>query len=72
MVVPVKTGATFDPGQARELFENTPFAPSTVFGGFAFQPSLDGRRFLALVQAQGEAPATSITLVVNWTAGLKK
>jgi eukaryotic-like serine/threonine-protein kinase len=72
MVVAVKAGATFDPGQTRVLFENIPFVPSTIFGGFSFQPSPDGQRFLALVQAQGEGPASPITVVVNWAAGLKK
>jgi Tol biopolymer transport system component len=64
MSVPVKLGATFERGQARLLFEG--------FHGPGLEPSADGQRFLALVPAEGDAPAAAITVVTNWQATLKK
>jgi Tol biopolymer transport system component len=72
MAVPFTTGAAFEPGQAHALFENSPITTNPT-GGFPFQPSPDGQRFLALVDAEGDASsAPPITIVTNWQAGLKK
>jgi hypothetical protein len=39
--------------------------------GYQYDVSADGQRFLAIV-ANGQGTADSLTLVQNWTAGLKK
>jgi eukaryotic-like serine/threonine-protein kinase len=57
-----------DSGELRERFERE----ARTIGSLNHPHISTLRRFLALVQAQGEAPATPITLVVNWAAGLKK
>jgi Tol biopolymer transport system component len=72
MVVPVKTGATFELGEVRTLFENVPFALSSTALMFTFQPSSDGQRFLALLQTQGEASAPPITVITNWAGAAAK
>jgi Tol biopolymer transport system component len=58
VVVPVKSGVTFERGQARVLW------PSVQLDGLA--RSVDGQRFLALVPAEGAAQAAPITVVTNW------
>jgi hypothetical protein len=47
--------------------------PSSLGQGYFYDVSADGQRFLVNTAAEGteRAPAP-ITLVVNWTAGLKK
>jgi serine/threonine protein kinase len=73
MALSVKTGPVFEPAQARVLFESVPIAIAGGTGGFRFQPSPDGQRFLALVEAEGDLPAAPpITITTNWTMGLKK
>jgi Tol biopolymer transport system component len=73
MALSVKTGAIFEPAQSHVLFESVPIAIAGGTGGFRFQPSPDGQRFLALVEAEGDVPgAPPITIATNWTAGLKK
>jgi len=71
MAVPVKTGGapsgSFEAGQALPLFEIEP-GP----GGRPYQPARDGQRFLVNVTAGDTAAAPPITVVLNWTAGLKK
>jgi eukaryotic-like serine/threonine-protein kinase len=62
--VPVTADATFARGQARTLFENVPFAGT-------FQPSADGRRFLAVV-TEGEPQAPPVVVITNWQTTLKK
>ena len=65
MAVPIKLGATVEPGIPQELFASA--------GIIDFAPSPDGQRFLVNVPAGGEgATAPPITVVLNWTAGLKK
>jgi serine/threonine protein kinase len=73
MALSVKTGPVFEPAQARVLFESVPIAIAGGTGGFRFQPSPDGQRFLALVEAEGDLPAAPpITITTNWAMGLKK
>jgi serine/threonine protein kinase len=76
MAVPVKSGsgssAIFEPGAPQPLFriELVPAAPTA---SSPYQPSANGERFLVNVQAGGEGTqAPPITVVLNWTAGLKK
>ncbi len=63
-------GATFEVGAVRTLFAVRP-RPMVTLGDYPYDVSADGQRFLvnALVEERASA---AITLVVNWTAGLKK
>ena len=58
--------ATFEVGAVKPLFELRPAG-----GGYRYDVSLDGQRFLvnALPEQAASAP---ITVVVNWTAGLRQ
>jgi hypothetical protein len=68
--VPVKSTATFEAGSPQALFEIQPlFSPSS--GRFAYQPTVDGQRFLVLANTGGSAPLP-INVVLNWQSGLKK
>jgi serine/threonine protein kinase len=76
MAVPVKTGngssGVFEPGAPQPLFRIEPVAanPTSIT---PYMPSANGERFLVNVQAGGEGTqAPPITVVLNWTAGLKK
>ncbi len=72
MAVEVKTGAeTFEAGTPKQLFEIRAAALSGSGGAAAFDASADGRRFLVAIPVQ-EASFTPITLVLNWTADLKR
>jgi eukaryotic-like serine/threonine-protein kinase len=64
----VKSGARFEAGVPKPLFESH-FGAVTAFNGW-FDVSKDGRFLIPQVVA----PVTSepMTVVVNWTAGLKK
>jgi dipeptidyl aminopeptidase/acylaminoacyl peptidase len=67
MAVPVKTGAAFEAGAPRALFEtNLPTTPQRQ----VYSVAPDGQRFL--LDAPVEAASAPIILVQNWTAGLKK
>jgi serine/threonine protein kinase len=74
--VPVKTGSgssgAFEPGAPQPLFRIEPVAANPT-AGIPYMPAANGERFLVNVQAGGEGTqAPPITLVLNWTAGLKK
>jgi serine/threonine protein kinase len=76
MGMPVKTGSgspgAFEPGVPQPLFRIEPVNTS-VSSTIPYQPSANGERFLVNVQAGGEGTqAPPITVVLNWTAGLKK
>ncbi len=60
-------GTTFDVGAVTPLFRVV--APGTP--GSFYQPSPDGKQFLVNMAPVNTTP-TPITVVVNWTAGLKK
>ena len=70
MVAPVISGESFDTGAASPLFE---FRAGTIL--FTFLPpyavTADGQRFLinTVVETEPNAP---LTVVTNWTAGVKK
>jgi serine/threonine protein kinase len=68
--VPVKSGATFEAGSPQALFEIQPLFPP-LGGRFAYQPTADGQRFLALANTGGTAPPP-VTVVLNWQVGLRK
>jgi dipeptidyl aminopeptidase/acylaminoacyl peptidase len=59
-------GSSFEVGAVRALFETRPYRTS----GAAFDVSADGQRFI--IKYAQEQPTAAITLVVNWTAELKK
>jgi serine/threonine protein kinase len=66
MSVLVKSGTNFQADAPRALFETTlPFAPTRQ----NYSVSPDGQRFLLNTPA---GTTSSITIVENWTAGLKK
>jgi hypothetical protein len=59
-------GPTLEVGTVRALFEVRPTGP-----GYVFDVTADGQRFL--ISASVEQNASSpITLVLNWTADLKR
>jgi hypothetical protein len=60
-------GASFEVGAVKPLFE-TRVVPT---GGYQYDVSADGQRFLIDTVPEQAAP-TPITVVLNWTAGLKK
>ena len=64
MVVPTKTGATFDAGVPASLFQ-APISVSPVIDQYAV--TRDGQRFIFAALGSSEVP---ITVVVNWAAGL--
>jgi len=79
MAVDVKTAPAFQAGTPHALFDShiwLPEAGSRVTSTFIFHydVSSDGQRFLVNTTQQTETPAASpgITVVLNWTAGLKK
>ena len=71
MAVPIKAGATIEAGTPSALFETTLFGGLAVGSSHQYDVTADGQRFLLNVPAE-EAASPAITLVLNWTAGLKK
>ncbi|HEV2021009.1 MAG TPA: hypothetical protein VGQ94_00620, partial [Terriglobales bacterium] len=68
MVAPItETGTNVEVGAVKTLFKLN--SPPGIFGSFSLAP--EGSRFLATTGTGGGAGA-SLTLVVNWTAELKK
>jgi len=72
MVVPVATTPAFAPGVPKALFA------TTILGGPAnvtrYDVTADGQKFLINSVPQETTPAgrpTPLTVVLNWTAGLK-
>ena len=62
MAVPVRPGSVFEAGTVTRLFE---------LRGSAYSVTRDGRRFVSN-EPIGAASSRPITVVLNWTAGLKK
>jgi hypothetical protein len=68
MAVQVAAGPSFD--DPKVLFQTR--APADVTANRThYVPSRDGQRFLVNTQTSDSSP-TPITVVLNWTAGLKK
>jgi hypothetical protein len=68
------TGVTFEASVPRALFDIAGSAvglvgPTSRSG--AFIPSADGQKFLVALQPPGQI-SNPLTIVLNWTAGLKK
>ncbi len=69
MATPVSTGAAFEAGSPRPLFQ-TRF-PAALYGGIhRYGVSADGQRFLMNVAV--EESATPITVVLNWFEELRR
>jgi Tol biopolymer transport system component len=68
MAVPVGSGPSF--GVPKPLFQ-TRVLPGVSPLRLNYVPSRDGRRFLVNTQ-NGDPPPNPITVVLNWTAGLKR
>ncbi|PYT58963.1 MAG: hypothetical protein DMG35_15905 [Acidobacteria bacterium] len=74
MAVPINSGTRLNAGRPRALFEIPPDARPWLQGGVdqrEYAASSDGQRFLIGVPV-GEESSTPLTVVVNWTAELKK
>jgi serine/threonine protein kinase/Tol biopolymer transport system component len=74
MAVPIKSGANFDAGTPQALFEIPPDVGPWLQGGVdqrEYAVSSDGQRFLIGVKV-GEESSAPLTVVVNWTAGLRR
>ncbi len=69
MAVDVKGDSTFQAGLPRELFDARVSGLTDV--RFHYAVSRDGQRFLVNSLSEGEG-TSPITVVLNWTAGLKK
>jgi hypothetical protein len=67
MAVDVKAGDTFENAVPRVLFESR----IKVYPGWQFDVTPDGQRFL-IDSDLVEASSAPITLVLNWTAGVKR
>src|SRR5688572_33289152 len=70
MAVDVKTAsAVLEAGQPKELFQTSAADLPDWMG--VYDVTADGKRFL-IISAQQESTASPITVVQNWTAGVKK
>jgi hypothetical protein len=70
MAVEVTPGAVFKSGQPKQLF---PQQFATIQGyGHNWDVTADGQRFLINTTDTGNTPQVPITVVLNWTAGLRK
>jgi len=70
MGVEVREGPTFDAGAATPLFQTRLRQHISAADLFSYDVSADGRRFLVNTDV-GEVASTPLTVVLNWTAGLK-
>jgi Tol biopolymer transport system component len=72
MAVEVKTSPKFDFGIPKALFAPRIYGTS-ITTGFRYAVAADGKRFLINTVAEAEGPETApVTVVLNWTAGLKR
>ena len=67
MSVPVKAGSTFEPGIPVALFDTHVRKPDDL----GYDVRADGQRFL-VNSAVEETSKTPISVILNWTALLKK
>lgn len=69
MAVPVTGGGAFEAGTPVPLFKTAISQPTGIRNQYAV--SADGRRFLIITPTR-EMQSAPLTVVLNWTAGLKK
>ncbi len=62
----------FQVGAVQTLFQTRPRLSTALFGIDPYDVSADGQRFLVNTLMQDTTSSAPITIVVNWTAGLKK
>jgi hypothetical protein len=72
MAVPVRSGSSFEFGVPVPLFATKTVSGAAFYAGYSHQYDVtpDGQRFL--LNTEADASATPITVVLNWTAALKK
>jgi Tol biopolymer transport system component len=70
MAVEVKAGSTFEPGATKPLFDTPVRFVGSSWPYDTYAVSADGQRFL--INDFTETSAPPITVVLNWTADLKK
>ena len=68
MAVTMQTSPRFAAGVPQTLFSAPTLIPGNVRG---YDVSPDGSRFLVAMPATGEREMPSVTVIVNWQAGLK-
>jgi serine/threonine protein kinase/roadblock/LC7 domain-containing protein len=71
MAVEVKQGPTFEAGEAKPLFQTRTREHVSSNDVFSYDVSADGQRFLVNTDV-GEVISSPLTVVVNWTAELRK
>ncbi|MGH9316914.1 MAG: protein kinase domain-containing protein, partial [Thermoanaerobaculia bacterium] len=71
MTVDVKAGAKFEADAARPLFQTRRREHISAADLFSYDVSADGQRFLVNTDV-GEAASSPLTVVLNWTAELKR
>ena len=67
MAVDIATSPAFRAGKPHPL--GVSFPADNTLGGFVWDATADGRRFVGLADKGGPEP---YTVVLNWQAGLKK
>jgi serine/threonine protein kinase/Tol biopolymer transport system component len=73
MAVPVTTGATLQAGVPMKLFDTGMRGTlSTSYTRNQYVNTSDGQRFLIDHEPRGRAPASSITVVVDWMASITR
>ncbi len=70
MAVEVKQGSAFEAGAARPLFQTRRREHISSTDLFSYDVSADGQRFLVNTDV-GEVASSPLTVVLNWTAGLR-
>jgi hypothetical protein len=70
MAVEVKLGSSFEAGVQKALFDLAPVR-AIVSKGIGYTVTADGQRFLFVSEAE-ETATLKYTVVVNWTAEVKK
>ena len=71
MAVDVTPGATLKFGQPRELFSMPANLVDTGTTAYSWDVTADGSRFLINAQGDATSQEAPLTLVLNWTSGLK-
>ncbi len=71
MAVPIKPGTTFEAGVPESLFQARIIGAGQSFSRNSYVLSPDGRRLLVISTVEGTS-STPISVVLNWTAELKR
>jgi len=74
MAVDVKIGPKFEFGTPKALFDSRIRGGGNISTSFRYDVAADGKRFLIITSGDPTDAAASapITVVLNWTAGLKR